>query len=284
MTLGQRIAFYRKKQALTQGQLGEQLNISAQAISKWENDQAQPDVSTLIQLAKVFDISLELLLTGEETATHSAPAYAAANEPNAPQKQKKPSAVKKLFRKIGSFLNRFKKLLISLLCAVLAITIFFIVANYTFLQSCSKFNFNRVEPGMSMEKVEKLLGAPHKKVVSKTIGGYDYDDDGSLGNAFTEGFMEGLTGESVKVTGATYYYYDGVYGRTLERLNKLNEKYENLSINASLSKIERLENKIIKLEEKLESIDSNGVMKITFKNDEVTEVYIKTDAFKQTKR
>ena len=40
MTLGKKLSSYRKIAGLTQQQLGEHLNLSAQAISKWENDLA----------------------------------------------------------------------------------------------------------------------------------------------------------------------------------------------------------------------------------------------------
>lgn len=283
MTLGQRLAFYRKKQALTQGQLGEQLNISAQAISKWENDQAEPDVTTLIQLSKILNVSLDELMTGEEQAP-ATPATPASEAAPMPQKEKKPSALKKGLITVGAFFGKFKKILIPALCLILIAATLLIVAPLTFLQPCSKFNYNRIEVGMAIEQVEKILGTPHKKSFTKTLGGYTYDDDGSLGSSFSEGFMEGLTGEKATVVGGTYYYYDGAYGRTLEKLNKLYEKYENLSISTSVSKVEQLKNKIIKLEEKLKEMKAEGVMRIDFKNGKVTIVNIKTKNFKAGKK
>jgi transcriptional regulator with XRE-family HTH domain len=47
---------------LTQGQLGERLNMSAQAVSKWENDLAEPDLTTLKALANLYSVSLDELL------------------------------------------------------------------------------------------------------------------------------------------------------------------------------------------------------------------------------
>lgn len=61
-TLGQRIAALRKNKGLTQEELADKLNISNQAISKWENDQSEPDVSMLLTLSKLFDISVDELL------------------------------------------------------------------------------------------------------------------------------------------------------------------------------------------------------------------------------
>ncbi len=61
-TLGQRIACYRKKQKLTQEQLAEKCSVSAQAVSKWENDLTAPDIGLLPMLASFFGISCDELL------------------------------------------------------------------------------------------------------------------------------------------------------------------------------------------------------------------------------
>lgn len=61
-TLGKRIAGHRKRMALTQDQLAEKLGVTAQAVSKWENDQSCPDISVLPRLADIFGISVDELL------------------------------------------------------------------------------------------------------------------------------------------------------------------------------------------------------------------------------
>lgn len=62
MTIGQTIKLYRKEKALTQGQLAELIGVSTQAISKWETDAGMPDISQIVPLAKVLDISTDKLL------------------------------------------------------------------------------------------------------------------------------------------------------------------------------------------------------------------------------
>lgn len=62
MTLGKRIAMLRKNQGWTQEQLGEKVGVSAQAVSKWENDLACPDITTLPILADLFGITTDELL------------------------------------------------------------------------------------------------------------------------------------------------------------------------------------------------------------------------------
>jgi len=51
---------------LTQEALAELLGISAQAVSKWENDQTCPDIGLLPQLAEILGISVDTLLKGEQ--------------------------------------------------------------------------------------------------------------------------------------------------------------------------------------------------------------------------
>jgi len=63
-TTGGRVAFYRKMKGMTQGELAEKLGVSAQAVSKWENDAAYPETEKLIRLSKLLGCSLDYLLLG----------------------------------------------------------------------------------------------------------------------------------------------------------------------------------------------------------------------------
>lgn len=75
--LANRIAQYRKQANLTQKDLGDMLNISPQAVSKWENGQAEPDASTIIKLCEIFKISTDELLGNIQHASESAVTAAA---------------------------------------------------------------------------------------------------------------------------------------------------------------------------------------------------------------
>lgn len=66
VTLGKRIAASRKHLGLTQDQLAEKLGITAQAVSKWENDLSCPDISILPKLADIFGITTDELLGREK--------------------------------------------------------------------------------------------------------------------------------------------------------------------------------------------------------------------------
>ena len=60
--IGTNIAGYRKQAGLTQAGLAEKLNYSDKAVSKWERGESMPDVVTLVQLARQFDITVNDLL------------------------------------------------------------------------------------------------------------------------------------------------------------------------------------------------------------------------------
>lgn len=67
MSIGERIIELRKAAGISQVELSKILEVSRQAVSKWENDLANPDVSNLIQLADILDTDLEYLATGRRT-------------------------------------------------------------------------------------------------------------------------------------------------------------------------------------------------------------------------
>ena len=60
-TLGERIAYYRKKENLTQEQLAEKCSVTAQAVSKWENNLTAPDISLIPLLAEFFHVTCDEL-------------------------------------------------------------------------------------------------------------------------------------------------------------------------------------------------------------------------------
>ena len=66
MTIGERLTNERKKLGLTQEDLGAKLNISRQAISKWESDISLPDTANLIKLSSLFSCSIDYILNGTE--------------------------------------------------------------------------------------------------------------------------------------------------------------------------------------------------------------------------
>lgn len=66
MELNERIIHARKLAGLTQEQLGEKLGVSRQAVSKWESGQANPDVTYITKMCRLFSVSSDWLLLGKE--------------------------------------------------------------------------------------------------------------------------------------------------------------------------------------------------------------------------
>ena len=62
LQIGNNIASYRKQRHLTQAKLAELLNYSDKAVSKWERGESMPDVTILVQLAELFEVSVNDLL------------------------------------------------------------------------------------------------------------------------------------------------------------------------------------------------------------------------------
>lgn len=67
MSLGERIIELRKTAGLSQYALAKAMDISRQAVSKWETDQGAPDVMNLIRLADILDTDVEYLATGRKS-------------------------------------------------------------------------------------------------------------------------------------------------------------------------------------------------------------------------
>lgn len=66
MELKNKIQELRKCKRLSQENLAEKLNVSRQAVAKWENGETFPDINNLIQFSNLFNISLDRLLKDDE--------------------------------------------------------------------------------------------------------------------------------------------------------------------------------------------------------------------------
>ena len=64
--LSKQIADLRKKQGMSQSQLAKELNVSPSTIGMYEQGRRVPDLDTLIAMARLFNVSLDYLVTGKE--------------------------------------------------------------------------------------------------------------------------------------------------------------------------------------------------------------------------
>ena len=77
MTLGARLQELRLRRGMSQDALADKLGVSRQAVSKWERDEATPDLDKIIKLSELYGISLDALLKEEPqpTKTQQAPPH-----------------------------------------------------------------------------------------------------------------------------------------------------------------------------------------------------------------
>lgn len=61
LSIGNRIAYYRRLNAMTQEELSSKLNVSTQAVSKWEQQISSPDIMLLPVIAETFHVSIDEL-------------------------------------------------------------------------------------------------------------------------------------------------------------------------------------------------------------------------------
>ena len=71
MILADKIIDLRKKSGWSQEELAAKLNVSRQAVSKWEGAQSVPDLERVLQMSRLFGVSTDYLLKDEETAADS---------------------------------------------------------------------------------------------------------------------------------------------------------------------------------------------------------------------
>lgn len=83
MELGEKIALCRKKAGLSQEALADRLGLSRQAISRWETGAAVPDLSKIVELAKLFQVTTDFLLLPEQAE----PEHAESAQSAAPSEQ-----------------------------------------------------------------------------------------------------------------------------------------------------------------------------------------------------
>lgn len=118
--LGANIATFRKRSGLTQAALAERINFSDKAVSKWERGESIPDVLTLVELARVFDITVDDLLKDH----NALPEHIGKVEQvmgKAVEKTLKRKANKRIIEMLCSILVWFVALFVFVICALLDI-------------------------------------------------------------------------------------------------------------------------------------------------------------------
>ena len=82
--LAHQIAILRKKAGMSQSQLAQKLNVGTSAVGMYEQGRRTPAIDILIQMAKLFGVSLDYLITGTETLNSTTGERGAVLQPSYP--------------------------------------------------------------------------------------------------------------------------------------------------------------------------------------------------------
>lgn len=90
MTLEKKLACLRKREGLSQAEVSEKLDVSRQAVTKWETGTSRPSIENLQSLSRLYNVPLEYLLdeSGDELPAPAAPAAERGPEQKTQKKEK----------------------------------------------------------------------------------------------------------------------------------------------------------------------------------------------------
>lgn len=90
MRFGEKLSFLRKQRGMTQMELAEKLDISRQAVSRWEQGTSEPSTENLVSIGKLFGVSVDALVNENvQLQTGSAVLVAEAEEKGTTEKRNK---------------------------------------------------------------------------------------------------------------------------------------------------------------------------------------------------
>lgn len=146
---GKFIAEMRKKNGLTQSDLGEALGLSGKAISKWERGINAPDISLLTQLSKILNVSVTEILTGEKVK----------------EKITKNHADKITVSSIYEYNTFFKRKYIRIITILISILIllFSIFSGIYFINNYNRCSVYKLKSGSDIITLEGLIASNQKE-------------------------------------------------------------------------------------------------------------------------
>ena len=126
MKLSEKIYTCRKKAGLSQEALAEKLGVSRQAVSKWETDEAIPELSKIPMMAKIFGVTADFLLSDEENFEEAPKQHEEIpkNEPPKTFTTPTPSAIENLFQRFGWLIGVYVAIVGGILALLGALILF----------------------------------------------------------------------------------------------------------------------------------------------------------------
>ncbi len=128
MNIGKTIKRLRKQKDMTQEQLAEYLNISPQAVSRWEINSTLPDITFIPMLANIFDVTTDMLLCVDIEAKEKRIELIINEAENYTLKKRYEEAEKLLRESLKEYPNSYK--LMENLAKVLSINVNFYSDNW----------------------------------------------------------------------------------------------------------------------------------------------------------
>lgn len=169
MKLNEKIIKLRKEQGLSQEEFGNKINVSRQAVSKWESEQTKPDIDKIKEIAKLFNVTYDYLLNDEIDEVINVSKESEENQ-NKKVKKKNKHIILKIF--------------IVIFCIYLLISIYKFIALYKFYKIADSFS----EENYYMSTIyydkndEPVLNHYVKKVGNRKIeaGISPFDDENAV--------------------------------------------------------------------------------------------------------
>ena len=135
LQLGANIASYRKRARLTQAALAAKINFSDKAVSKWERGESIPDLPTIVQIAELFEVTVDDLLVDPNELPETAGRVEQAMI-KAVEKKLKRKADKRAVLGLASTLTWFVALLCFVICSSLDLNDSWIAFIYAIPADC----------------------------------------------------------------------------------------------------------------------------------------------------
>ncbi len=126
MNLPERLASLRKEKGLSQLELADEMNVTRQAISKWESGNVMPNLDNLIYLSKLYGVTVDSLIDdvqdaspepapSEPTSAKPSPSGEAISEPRPVESLRKENPILTFLRKYGWFTAFILTLIVALI-------------------------------------------------------------------------------------------------------------------------------------------------------------------------
>ena len=120
MNLPKKLSFLRKEKGLSQENLADEMNVSRQAVSKWESGNVMPSLDNLIYLSRLYDVTIDSLIDdSQDLPSESAPPEPVPAEPVPPESPRMEHPAFPFIRKYGwltAFLLAMAVILILVAC------------------------------------------------------------------------------------------------------------------------------------------------------------------------